>query len=140
MEPRVKLYMPREASFHISLKYIDETMSTRTSLDAMLEKGIDDNWNVDRDRDLSDTWTVFYYIHDIGRKATGWIYMVRGATDKEANDIKTRLPVARDMERDVRCEKKSKSRLWKIRSLTTQEGCAVSTESARNCGAFKFET
>ena len=33
---------------------------------------------------------------------TGWIYMVGGATDKEANDVQARLPVAREMERHVR--------------------------------------
>ena len=37
-EPRVKLYVPREASFPIPLKYIDVTRATSTSLDVMLEK------------------------------------------------------------------------------------------------------
>ena len=41
-EPRVKLYVPREASFPIPLKYIDATRATRTSVDIMLEKNIDD--------------------------------------------------------------------------------------------------
>ena len=38
VEPRVKLYMPREESFPIPLKYIDFTRNARTSLDVMLEK------------------------------------------------------------------------------------------------------
>ena len=38
MEPRVKLYMPREESFPIPLKHIDVTRNTHTSLDVMLEK------------------------------------------------------------------------------------------------------
>ena len=38
VEPRVKLYVPREASFPIPLKYIDVTRATNTSLDVMLEK------------------------------------------------------------------------------------------------------
>ena len=37
-EPRVKMYVPREASFSIPLKYIDVTRATSTSLDVMLEK------------------------------------------------------------------------------------------------------
>ena len=40
--------------------------------------------------------------------------MVRGAADKEANNIQARLPVARDMERRVRCsatKKKNKNGL-----------------------------
>ena len=59
VEPRVKLYVPREASYPIPLKYIDVTRTTDTSLDVMLEKNIEDYWNVDGDRELSDTWTGF---------------------------------------------------------------------------------
>ena len=36
--PRVKLYVPREESFPIPLKYIDVTRNTSTSPDVMLEK------------------------------------------------------------------------------------------------------
>ena len=49
----------REASFPIPLKYIDVTRATRTSLDIMLEKNIDDFCNVDGDRELSDSWARF---------------------------------------------------------------------------------
>ena len=59
VEPRVKLYMPKEASFPIPLKYIDVTRTTHTSLDVWWEKQIDDYWNVDGERELSDTWTGF---------------------------------------------------------------------------------
>ena len=38
VEPRVKLYVPREASFLIPLKCIDVTRATHTSLDVMMEK------------------------------------------------------------------------------------------------------
>ena len=63
MESRVKLYMPREESFPIPLKSIGVTRNTYTSLDVMSEKSIDDYWNVDGDRELSDTWTGFHKIH-----------------------------------------------------------------------------
>ena len=43
----------------ITLKNIDVTRATNTSLDVMSEKSIDDYWNVDGDRELSDTWTGF---------------------------------------------------------------------------------
>ena len=59
LEPRVKLYSPREDSFPIPLKYIDVSRTTRTNLDVMLERRIDDNWNTDVSRDLSDSWTGF---------------------------------------------------------------------------------
>ena len=59
VEPRVKLYSPREESFPIPLKYIDVSRTTHTNLDVKLEKRIDDYWNIDGSRDLSDPWTGF---------------------------------------------------------------------------------
>ena len=59
VEPRVKLCVSTEESFPIPLKYIDVTRTTDTTLDVILEKGIDDCWNVDGDREVSDTWTGF---------------------------------------------------------------------------------
>ena len=40
-------------------KYIDVSRTTRTNLDVMQERRIDDYWNVDGSRDLSDSWTGF---------------------------------------------------------------------------------
>ena len=59
VEPRVKLYSPREDSFPLPLKYIDVSRTTQTNLDVMLEKRIDDYWNIDGSRDLSGSWTGF---------------------------------------------------------------------------------
>ena len=59
VEPRVKLYSPREESFPIPLKYIDVTRTTHTNLDVKQEKRIDDYWNIDGSRNLSDPWTGF---------------------------------------------------------------------------------
>ena len=59
VEPRVRLYMPKEESFLIPLKYIDVTRTTCTSLDVLLEKDTDDCWNLDGQRELSDAWTGF---------------------------------------------------------------------------------
>ena len=55
----VKLYSPREESFPIPLKYIDVSRTTRTNLDVKQERRIDDNWNIDGSRNLSDYWTGF---------------------------------------------------------------------------------
>ena len=57
VEPRVKLYSPREESFFIPLKYIDVSRTTHSNLDVKQEKRIDDYWNIDGSRDLSDPWT-----------------------------------------------------------------------------------
>ena len=59
VEPRVKLYSPREESFPIPLKYIDVSRTSHTNLDVMQERRIDDYWNIDGPRDLSDSWTGF---------------------------------------------------------------------------------
>ena len=59
VEPRVKLYSPREESFPIPLKHIDVSRTTHTNLDVKQEKRIDDFWNIDGSRDLSDPWTCF---------------------------------------------------------------------------------
>ena len=54
VEPRVALYSPREESFPVPLQYIDVTRTTHTNLDVKLEKRVDDYWNIDGSRDLSD--------------------------------------------------------------------------------------
>ena len=59
VEPGVKRYSPREESFPIPLKYIDVSRTTHTNLDVKQEKRIDDYWNLDGSRDLSDSWTGF---------------------------------------------------------------------------------
>ena len=41
------------------LKYIDVIRSTLTDLDGAQEKRVDDLWNVDGNRNLSDSWTGF---------------------------------------------------------------------------------
>ena len=59
VEPRVKLYSQREESFPIPLKHIDVSRTTKTNLDVKQERRIDDYWNIDGSRDLSDSWTGF---------------------------------------------------------------------------------
>ena len=59
IEPRVQLHVPREESFLIPPKYIDAIRSTHTDLDVAQEKRVHDCWNVDGNRNLSDSWTGF---------------------------------------------------------------------------------
>ena len=59
VEPMVKLYSPREESLPIPLKYIDVSRTSHTNLDVKQGKRIDDYWNIDGSRDLSDPWTGF---------------------------------------------------------------------------------
>ena len=70
VEPRVKLRSPRQESFPIPLKCIDVSRTTHTNLDVFQEKRIDDYWNIDGSRDLSDPWTSFTQFYSIGRKTS----------------------------------------------------------------------
>ena len=54
-----RLCVLKEESFPISLKYVDVTRTTHTNLTVMQEKRINDYWNDDGDRTLSDSWTGF---------------------------------------------------------------------------------
>ena len=76
VEPRVKLYSPREESFPIPLKYIDVPRTTHTNLDVKQEKRIDDYWNIDGSR----------------------IYVVRGDIDEKTAYIQARSSMARTLE------------------------------------------
>ena len=55
--------------FPIPLRYIDVTKATRTILDVMLKSRIDDYWNAEGDRDLSDSWTGFTRFTIMNEKA-----------------------------------------------------------------------
>ena len=59
VEPRVQLYVPKEETFPISLKYVDVTRTLHTNLDVLQESHISGCWNVDADRSLSDSWAGF---------------------------------------------------------------------------------
>ena len=55
-EPRVQLNVPLRETFSTPLKDIDVTRAAHTNLDVSQEKRTDDNWNVDVNRSLSDSW------------------------------------------------------------------------------------
>ena len=58
----------QKPNFPIPLKYIDVSSTTHTNLDVMQEKCIDDYWNIDGSRDLSDPWTGFTQFTLLGEK------------------------------------------------------------------------
>ena len=98
VEPLVKLYSPREESFPIPLKYIDVSRTTHTNLDVKQEKRIDDYWNVDGSRDLSDPWTGFTQYALLEEKTSRRIYVVRGEINKKTAYIQARSSMARTLE------------------------------------------
>ena len=98
VEPRVKLYSPREESFPIPLKYIDVSRTTHTNLDVKQEKRIDDYWNIDGSRDLSDPWTGFTQFTLLEEKPSRRIYVVRVVINKKTAYILARSSMARALE------------------------------------------
>ena len=111
VEPRVKLYSPREESFPIPLKYIDVTRTTHTNLDVKQEKRIDDYWNIDGSRDLSDPWTGFTQFTLLDEKAPDGYTVVRGEIDEKTAYIQARSSMARVMEvngKECKAEGKAK--------------------------------
>ena len=98
VEPRVKLYSPKEESFPVPLKYIDVSRTTRTNLDVKQERRIDDYWNIDESRNLSDPWTGFTQCTLLEEKPPNG-YMWSGVeTDKTAINIQARSFMARALE------------------------------------------
>ena len=84
VEPKVKLYSPREESFLIPLKYIDVSRTTHTNLDVMQESRIDDYWNVDGSR-LSGSWTGFTQFTLLNEKPPdGYMWSGRRLTKRQA--------------------------------------------------------
>ena len=55
VEPRVQLSVPKEESFLSPLRYIDVVRTTHTTLDVLQESRIDDYWNIDANRNSSES-------------------------------------------------------------------------------------
>ena len=56
--PREQLYVPKESHhFRIPSKYLDVVSKQKTNLDKAEENSIDDSWNIDGNRILSESWS-----------------------------------------------------------------------------------
>ena len=84
VEPRVKLYSPREESFPLPLKYIGVSRTTHTNLDVKQERRTDDYWNIDGSRDWSDSWTGFTrFTLSSGKPPDGFLWSGEKLTRKQ---------------------------------------------------------
>ena len=77
IEPRVQLYVPKEESFPIPLKYIDGTRTTHTSPDVLQEKRVNNCWNVDGSNFVRLVDWI-HEVHDIEWETCSRIFVVRG--------------------------------------------------------------
>ena len=104
--------LSREISFIAILWNPEPNWSTSTlpepliaSLDILLEKHIDDCWNVDEERGIIRCMNWLHKIYFIECKATWRIHMVREETCEEIDNLSCRQSVARDVEAYVWCIK-----------------------------------
>ena len=132
VEPRVKLYSPREESFPIPLKYIDVTRTTHTNLDVKQEKRIDDCWNIDGSRDLSDPWTGFTQFTLLEEKAPdGFLWSGERLTRKPPTSRPDHLwpELWKSMGKHAKLKEKQKWSEEKSSTLKTHENCVGSISS-----------
>ena len=88
-EPRVQLYVPKEETFSIPRNYIDVTRTTHTDLDVMQEKKMDDYWNVDSCKHVSDSWrgfTKFTLLIEASKR----LHVAQEETDNDSNETTAR--------------------------------------------------
>ena len=73
-------------------------MCPYTNLDFKQERRIDDFWNIDGSRDLSDPWTGFTKFILLEEKSSKRIYVVRGEINEKTADIQARSFMAGALE------------------------------------------
>ena len=107
VEPRVKFHSPREASFPIPPKYI-VSRTTHTNLDVKQKRRIDDYWNIDGPRDLSDPWTGFTHFTPLEEKPPRRIFVVLEEINEKTADIQARSRTLGDKEKECQAEGEAK--------------------------------
>ena len=133
VEPRVKLYSPREESFPIPLKHIDVSRTTHTDLDVKQEKRIVDYWNIDGSRDLSDPWTGFTQFTLLEEKPPdGYMWSGERLTRKQLTSRPDHVwpEILKTMGRNAK-RRRSKSGRLKSSIWKTQENCEGSISLTR---------
>ena len=87
VEPRAQLSVLEEESFGIPLRQIDEIRRTHTTFDVLQESRIDDYWNVDGGRILSEPWTyVTQFAILNGKPFDGPMWSWEWLTKNSSND------------------------------------------------------
>ena len=129
VEPRVNLYSPREESFPFPLKYMNVSRTTHTNLDVKQEKRIDDYWNVDGSRVLSDPWTGFTQFTLLEEKPSRRMCVVRREINEKPADIQARSLMAINLEnngKERQAGRRSKSGRMKRSIWRSHENCEES--------------
>ena len=88
VEQRAKLHVAREESFPMPLRHIDVIRRTHATLDVEQESRTDDHWNVDGDRNLSESWTGFTQFTMMSETPPNGYMWSRGRLTKNTSDNK----------------------------------------------------
>ena len=126
VEPRVKLYSLSDESFPIPLKYINVSKTTHTNLDVKQEKRINDYWNIDGSRDLSDPWTGFTQFTLLEEKPPdGYMWSGERLTRKQITSRPDHLwpELWKLMGKHAKLKEKQKWSNEKLHLLKTRENC-----------------
>ena len=75
----------------------DVSRTTHTNLDVKQERRVDDYWNIDASRDLSDSWTGFTQFTQLEEKLRD-AFLWFGETDKTAGNIQARSLTVRNLD------------------------------------------
>ena len=125
VEPRVNLYSPKE-SFPIPLKYIDVSRTTHTNLDVVQESRIDDCWNIDGSRELSDSWTGFTQCTLLDEKPPdGYMWSGERLTKRQATSRPDHL------------WPESWTKLGRNAKLREKQKCSIEKQKLDNAGRFR---
>ena len=101
-------------------EYIDVTRSTHTDLDVLQEKRINDYWNVDSCRNLSDSWTGFSKFTRLKeKKPSTRIHVVRKENDKNSHDDQTQIMVCKYRRELVTPLRIEKNKNWQQRNWSS---------------------
>ena len=117
LNPESSFSRREEESFPIPLKYIDVSRTTHTNLDVKQEKRVDDFWNIDGSRDLSDPWTGFTQFTLLDEKAPdGYTWSGGRLTRKQLTSRPDHLwpELWKSMGKNAKLKEKQKSSIEKL--------------------------
>ena len=121
MEPRVKLFVAERSIIPTSTDIYRRDQGYKYVTGCNVGEGIDDYWNVDGDRQLSDTWTSFTRFTILDEKPTDgytWFGREDWQESKRPPDLTVCGQKLGKICQKRRCEEKSKSGPSRNRSLT----------------------
>ena len=116
VEPRVKLYSPREESFSFSTEIHWRTENYKNEFGCYARTS--HRWLLEHRWVKRFVWFLdrFHSVYSVGRETSKRIYVVREATDKTAVNIQARSFMARPIGRNAKLKERQKMFKWKTKT------------------------